>query len=507
MQKKKFSLVSVYKKDKLEKICKIFKKNNIEIISTGSTAKYIKKIGFNCLTVKQFTKFEEILDGRVKTLHPSIHASLLYDRRNSDHLRLFKKLDFPEISFLIVNLYPFDEAIKSNISKKKCIEMIDIGGTALLRSAAKNFDSVTTISQVEDYEIFIKNMENNSGKTSLNFRKKMAIRVFRLTSLYDNLIFSWLDNSKNKLMFANFEKKILRYGENPHQRSFFYQDSSINNLFNNCIIQNKQLSFNNISDANSAYDCLNEFDRPTCVIVKHNNPCAVASYSNIKQAFLNAYNADPHSAFGGVVALNREVNEKISSLLLSKFIAIIIAPTYTKKGLEILKRKKNMIIIKTKNIDYDNELEIKSIRGGYLVQEKNTLVLSRKKISCKSIKNASKEQIDDLVFAFKVSKYVKSNAIVLARNQQTVGICSGQTSRVDSTKIAISKVSSKTKKLGFVAASDAFFPFIDSVKLLINNNCKAIIQPKGSINDYKIIDYINLKKISLYFSKYRLFRH
>ena len=221
-------------------------------------------------------------------MHPLLHASLLYDRKKNDHLRLFKKLNFPEISFLIVNLYPFEETIKSKKSKKKCIEMIDIGGTALLRSAAKNFDSVTTISQVEDYDLLIKNMENNSGKTSLSFRKSMAIRAFKLTSLYDNLIFSWMDNSKNNFILVNHEKKILRYGENPHQRSFLYKDKYDNNLFDDCITQNKQLSFNNISDANSAYDCLIEFNAPTCVIVKHNTPCAVASHSNIKQAFLKS---------------------------------------------------------------------------------------------------------------------------------------------------------------------------------------------------------------------------
>ena len=507
MIKKKFSLISVYKKDKLEEICKLFKKNNIEIISTGSTAIYIKKLGFNCLEVSNFTKFEEILDGRVKTLHPLIHASLLYDRKNKSHQKTFKKFNFPEISFVIVNLYPFAELINLTKNKKQLIEMIDIGGTTLLRSAAKNYDSVTAISTSDDYNIFIQNMKLNKGNTTLNFRKRMATKVFRLTSMYDNLILNWMENNNNNLMITNHKKQNLRYGENPHQKSFFYKKNLTINFLDNCLTQNKKLSFNNLSDINSAYDCLQEFQKPTCVIIKHNTPCAVASNININRAFLNAYNSDSTSAFGGIVAFNRKVDEKLSKLLQKNFIEIVIAPNYSKKGLSILKRKKRLIIINISKIKDNNNLEIKSLINGYLIQEKNLLKISKKIIKCKTKNKASAKQIDDLIFALKVSKHAKSNAIVLCSNQQTIGISSGQTSRIDATKIAVSKIPTKYKKIGFVAASDAFFPFVDGLKLLIRNNCKAIIQPKGSINDYKILDYANLKNTPLYFSKYRFFKH
>jgi len=506
MQKKRFSLVSVYNKANLEKICNLFKKNNINIISTGSTAKHIKKIGFNCYEVSHFTKFKEILDGRVKTLHPLIHASLLFDRNNKNHTKLFKKLHFPEINFVIVNLYPFEKALNNNSNKKKCIEMIDIGGPTLLRSAAKNFYSITVISDINDYEIFIKNIKQNFGKTSLNFRKKMSAKVFKLTSSYDKLISNWMNN-EDDLQIINHEKKTLRYGENPHQKSFFYKNKSKKNLFHNCFQQDKKLSYNNILDVNSAHECLNEFNEPTCVIIKHNIPCGVASDSKIEKAYLKAYNSDSTSAFGSIIALNRTINEKIANILVSKFFEIIIAPSFSQKSKEVLKRKKRLILIETEKISKDKKFEIKSVHNGYLVQEKNKIIFSKKYMKCVSNKKATDKQINDLIFAFKVSKHTKSNAIVLVKNKQTLGIGSGQTSRIGSTKIALSKIPKKFTKTRFVAASDAFFPYTDNVKLLIKKNCEAIIQPKGSINDNKIIDFTDSKKIPLYFSSYRFFRH
>jgi phosphoribosylaminoimidazolecarboxamide formyltransferase/IMP cyclohydrolase len=507
MHKQRFALVSVYNKSNLEKICDLFKKNNIEIISTGLTAKHIIRIGYHCFEVSSFTKFKEILDGRVKTLHPLIHASLLFDRKNKNHLKLFKKLNFPEINFVVVNLYPFEKTLMSSSNKKKCIEMIDIGGTTLLRSAAKNFNSITAISNINDYDIFIKNMKKNHGKTSMSFRKKMAAKVFEHTSSYDNLVSNWINKDNNNLKIINHEKKILRYGENPHQKSFFYKKKFNKNLFNNLLQQDKKLSFNNIVDVDSAYECLREFNEPTCVIIKHNMPCGVASDSKIEKAFIKAYNTDSISAFGGILALNRKINENISHFLVSKFFEVIIAPSFSKEAIKILQTKKKLILIETRKLHEENKMEIKSVHGGYLVQEKNTVVFSKNKMECVSNKKATDKQIRDLIFAFKVSKYIKSNAIVLVQNKQTIGIGSGQTSRIHSTKIALSKISSKFKKIGFVAASDAFFPFTDSIKLLVKKNCKAIIQPKGSINDHKIINYANIKKISLYFSNYRFFRH
>ena len=267
------------------------------------------------------------------------------------------------------------------------------------------------------------------------------------------------------------------------------------------------LSYNNILDANSAYECLNEFSEPTCVIIKHNTPCGLASDTNIYKAFLKAYNSDPISAYGGIVAVNRKINKSVSLLLISKFFDIIIATSFSKDSNKILKTKKNLILIETKNVHIENKSDIKSVNGGYLVQEKNKLTFSKSKMKCVSNKIATNNQINDLIFAFKIAKHAKSNAVVLVKNKQIIGIGSGQTSRINSTKIALSKISQKYIKTGFVAASDAFFPFTDSIKFLTNKNCKAIIQPKGSINDYKIINFANLKKISLYFSNYRFFKH
>ncbi len=511
MQKKRFALISVFNKTNLEKLCSLFKKINIEIISTGATAKHIRKIGYSCYEVSHFTKFNEILDGRVKTLHPLVHASLLFDRKNKNHIKLFKKLYFPEIIFVIVNLYPFEKSINNNINKKKCIEMIDIGGPALLRSAAKNYHSVTAISDVNDYDAFIQNINQNSGNTSLSFRKKLSSKVFNLTSSYDSLISSWMnnsnDNNDNDLKIINHEKKNLKYGENPHQKSFFYRNRFQHNLFKNYLHPDKMLSFNNISDVNSAYGCLNEFNEPTCVIVKHNIPSGVSSDTKIEKAYLKAYDSDPTSAFGGIIALNRNINENIAGILKSKFFEIIIAPGFSKKSIEVLKTKKRLILIKTQKINKDKKFEIKSVLNGYLVQEKNRVIFSKKNMKCVSNNKGTNKQINDLIFAFKVSKHTKSNAIVLAKNKQTIGIGSGQTSRIDSTNIALSKVPKKFKKIGFVAASDAFFPFTDNIKILIKKNCEAIIQPKGSINDHKIINFANLKKLPLYFSSYRFFRH
>ena len=511
MQKKRFSLISVYNKSNLKKICSLLKKNNIEIISTGSTAKSIKKIGYSCYEVSRYTKFDEILDGRVKTLHPLVHASLLFDRKNKKHTKLFKTLYFPEISFVIVNLYPFEKAINNNLNKKKCIEMIDIGGPALLRSAAKNYDSVTAICDINDYNAFIENINQNSGKTSLSFRKKLSSKVFNITSSYDNLISNWMkdsiDNYDNDLKITNHEKESLKYGENPHQKSFFYRNKFQHNLFKNYLQPDKKLSFNNILDINSACELLNEFIEPTCAIIKHNIPSGVASDSNIEKAYLKAYDSDSISAFGGIVALNRKINEKIASILISKFFDIIVAPGFSKKSIETLKRKPRLILIDIKKINKDKKFEIKSVRNGYLVQEKNRIIFSKKNMKCVSNKKATNQQINDLIFAFKVSKHTKSNAIVLVKNKQTIGIGSGQTSRIDSTKIALSKIPKKLKKIDFVVASDAFFPFTDNIKILIKKNCKAIIQPKGSINDLKIIDFANLKRLPLYFSNYRFFRH
>ena len=505
--KDQYALISVFDKINLNIVCKIFKKNNIKIISTGSTSKYIKKIGYKCISVSYLTKFKEILDGRVKTIHPKIHASLLYKRSDKNHNKSFKKLNFPTINFVIVNLYPFEKTIKSNKNNNdKAIEMIDIGGPALLRSAAKNYKYVTTISNPSDYKNLIHNMKQK-GRTTLDFRRKMASKVFSTTANYDATISKWFENKNIKRSSQKNNKEIkLRYGENPYQKASFIYKSASQNIIKN-IIQGKKIGYNNFLDIDAALNCLNEFTENACVIIKHNNPCGVAIGTSPLKAFQKALNCDQKSAFGGVVAFNRKIDEKLTKVLSRYFFEIIIGKNFTETSKKIFEKKEKLILINSQNILINKESEIRSINAGLLIQNKNLLKINDKIIKCVSLKKSNTKEKKDLIFALKVCKHVKSNAIVLAKNMQTIGIGAGQMSRVDSTKIALLKSDKKFKEKGFVAASDAFFPFNDSIKLLINNNCKSIIQPKGSINDKKVIDLVNKNKISLFFTNQRFFKH
>jgi len=505
--KDQYALISVFDKKNLNAVCKVFKKNNIKIISTGSTSKYIKKLGYNCISVSNLTKFKEILDGRVKTIHPKIHASLLYKRSDKNHIKSFNKLNFPSINFVIVNLYPFEKTIKLHKSNNdKTIEMIDIGGPALLRSAAKNYKYVTTVSSPSDYKNLINNLKRN-GETTLEFRSKMATKVFSTTANYDAIISKWFENKNNKKSSQKNNLEIkLRYGENPYQKASVVYKSASQNINKN-IIQGKKIGYNNFLDIDAALNCLNEFSENACVIIKHNNPCGVATGNSSLNAFKKAFNCDQKSAFGGIVAFNRIIDEKLARVLSKYFFEIIIGKNFTKTSKKIFEKKEKLILINSQKILVNKENEIRSINGGLLIQNKNLLKISNKIIKCVSIKKSNQKEMKDLIFALKVCKHVKSNAIVLAKNMQTVGIGAGQMSRIDSTKIALLKSNKKLKEKGFVAASDAFFPFNDSVKLLINNNCKSIVQPMGSINDKKVIDLVNKNKISLFFTNQRFFKH
>jgi len=502
---KKYALISVYDKKNLKKICETLTKYNIGLISTGSTRKEIKKNGFICDSVSNLTKFKEILEGRVKTLNHNIHASILYNRKKQSHISTFNKLKFPIIDFVIVNLYPFERIIEETTNLKKCIEMIDIGGPALLRSAAKNFESVTAINNIDDYENFIKNLEINKGKTSLLFRKKMAKKVFITTYSYDSVIANWFSNNSG-INLNGYNAIKLKYGENQNQKSTFYHLLKDQSFFKSKI-QGKELGYNNILDINSGLDCINEFSDPTCVIIKHNNPCGISSNKSINNAFKDALDSDKVSAFGGVVIINRIIDKKLANLISKNFFEIIISTNYTKDAKSIFKKKPKLILIETSKLSKNNKNEITSVIGGYLIQEKNKKKIIKKDLFCMTNKKVNTNILNDFVFALKVSKHVKSNAIVLVKNKKTIGIGAGQMSRIDSTKLAIMKAKSLNKKMDFVAASDAFFPFTDNIKLLIKNKCKGIVQPSGSINDHKIIKFADNNNLPLYFTKYRLFKH
>jgi phosphoribosylaminoimidazolecarboxamide formyltransferase / IMP cyclohydrolase len=498
---KRNALISVYDKSSLEKICSVLKKFNIDIISTGATAKKIVSLGYKCKEISNLTKFKEILDGRVKTLNPKLHASILYKRNNPKHIKTFVKLKFPIIDFVIVNFYPFTKISNKEIAEKK-IDMIDIGGPSMIRSASKNFASVTTICDKKFYDPLIKELIKNKGVTSLSFRKKMAEKNFKLTSDYDLSIFRWFNQKDEK---KDIKKIKIKYGENPNQKAYYMSDSK-KNLFRSKLY-GKNLGYNNILDISEGLNCLNEFTEPTCVIIKHNNPCGVASDNNIKSAYLKAVESDPISSFGGVVLLNRKINLSIAKIINKNFYEIIVAPKFNNTSLEELKMKKRLIIINSSKLVQSHKLNFKSVNSGVLYQEFNSFKISKSKIKLVSEKKASDKIMDDMLFAYKVAKHVKSNAIVLASNKQTIGIGAGQMSRSDSTNIAIMKYKNSFKNKNFVCASDAFFPFTDNIKKLLKLKCKGIIQPGGSINDNQIINYAIKLKASLYFVKYRVFKH
>ena len=497
--KPKFALISVYDKIDLKKLCISLKKHNYKFISTGSTCKKIKSLGFDCIEISKITKFKEMLEGRVKTLNPRIFGSILYKRDNEKHIKEFENLKVPSISLVIVNLYPFKK-YSNNKDKDKIIEMIDIGGPSLIRAAAKNFKFITTVCNTKYYYQLINNLNRNNGDTNISFRKSMAAKTFRETSKYDNYINEWFSN-KNKIV--NYKTK-LRYGENPNQKSFILKDT-LKSIFD-FQISGKQISYNNIIDVDNGLKCINEFLEPTCVIVKHNNPCGVASSSTIEMSFKKAIDADKKSAFGGIVFFNRKVSKRLAKKLSSIFLEVIVAPDYESEAFKTLSKKKNMILLKISKFKIPKE-EFRSTLFGTIYQNLNADKINKNFFKLVAHKNVSKKILDDLVFSAKVAKHLKSNAIVLSKNKQTVGLGCGQTNRVDSLNIAIEKNKKNFNVKNFVCVSDGFFPFTDSLKLLNKNNCKVVAQPFGSMGDKDNIIYAKKNSLSLYFLKNRLFKH
>ena len=494
----KFALVSVYNKKNIKLLCDILSYYKIGIISTGSTYKKIVSLGYDCFEISKLTKFKEVLDGRVKTLHPKIYISILHRRNNEMHEKTFNKTNFPRIDYVIVNLYPFSKF--ENKSHKEAIEMIDIGGPTLLRSAAKNYEDITVISSPNDYQILKNNLNKNSGITDLAFKKKMAIKTFNLTFKYDKKIHDWF-TKKNTL-----NKIKLSYGENPDQKAVLIKDQ--NKSIIDYQIQGKKISYNNILDVDCGIDFLNEFDEPTTVIVKHNNACGVASSKTIKNSFIKAHNSDKKSAFGGVVLINRTIDKGFAKLLIRSFFQVLVAPGYTKDALEVFGLKKNLILLNSSKILKIKKKSYKSVRTGTLGQTINNQKLTNKNFEIVSRnKKISNRENEDILFAFRVVKHLKSNAIVIVKNKQTLGIGAGQMSRYDSTKIAVMKYKENFSLKNIVCASDAFFPFVDSLQLLLKNNCTCIVEPSGSVNDSKIIQFADKNNIKLVFSAIRVFKH
>ena len=498
-----YALISVQDKNKLYYICKILKKYKINILSTGGTSDKIKKLGFSTKKIKDITNFNEILDGRVKTLHPKIHGGILYDRKNPIHKKIIKKSKIPTINYVIVNLYKFKKTVKENKTHDECLENIDIGGHSLIRSAAKNYKYVNVLTNIKDYNKLEKELKKNKGETSFNFKKNLAKKAYKLIYDYDLQINKWFNKNDYKIKNKKFKK--LKYGENPHQKASILlkgQYPNFDKLYGN------EISYNNVNDVISAISCLNDLPNTGVVIVKHANPCGVACHSNISKALKKALKSDTRSSYGGVVALNKNIDDRIVKIFKNIFLDIIIAPNFTKDALNILKKKKVIILKLKKRKKLKTFKEIKSIPGGYLKQDFNNVIFNKKILKCVTTLKSTVKYIDDMIFAFIVAKHVKSNAIVLANDKQVVGIGAGQMSRVDAIDIALNKMRDNFGKMNpFVFASDGFLPFADNITLLKNTKCKGIIQPGGSKNDEILIKKANTLGIPMYFTGIRHFKH
>ena len=511
MKKIKSALISVSDKSNLKPLLDTLKKNNIKLISSGGTFKAIKKLKFKCLEVSSFTGSKEILEGRVKTLHPKIHAGILNKRKNKNHLKEMKTENFENIDLVVVNFYQFEKVLKKTKNHNKIIENIDIGGPTLVRAAAKNYNDVTVITAIEQYSELINELKVNKGCTSFKFREKMSSLAFTETAFYDSVISNYFSKISNiqfpekKVIHGNLIEK-LRYGENPHQESALYTQNKNLNIKK---IHGKSLSYNNYNDIFSALTISKSLPKNKgTVIMKHANPCGVSILDNKIDSFKSALACDPVSAFGGIVACNFIISRSLALELNKIFFEVIIANGFEKKALKILKTKKNLRLIDASKFSLNGTPRLNSINNSILIQTDDNKIFSKNDFRIVSKEKPSKLQFENLVFAFNICRFVKSNAIVLANNKSTIGIGSGQPSRVDSCQIAIDKMRKYINtKNEIVAASDAFFPFVDSIEKLVQSGVSAIVQPSGSIRDKEIIQFANSTGTILAFSKTRHFRH
>lgn len=515
------ALISVSDKNGIVEFAKALQELKIEIISTGGTAKAISEAGIPVIGISEVTGFPECLDGRVKTLHPNIHAGLLAIRSNQAHQEQLEKLSITPIDIVVVNLYPFKQTVcKEGVSRAECIENIDIGGPTMLRSAAKNYQDVTVIVDPADYEKVLKELKEN-GEVCQRTKFYLSAKVFQHTAHYDALIASYMAKEAELPRFGDtltltFEKaQDMRYGENPHQMAAFYKEiGNTKGLLTNAIqLHGKELSFNNINDTHGALELLKEFEEPTVVGCKHANPCGVGSGITIYEAYKKAYEADPVSIFGGIVVANGEIDEKTAEEINKIFVEILLAPSYTKEALEILKQKKNIRIMQLEDISVkqpEDAIDIKKVSGGILVQETDNCLYDESALEVVTVRRPTEKEMEDLKFAWKLVKYTKSNGIAIGKNKQSVGIGPGQVNRIWACEQAIAHgiahLGEETVK-GASLASDAFFPFPDCVEACAKAGITAIIQPGGSVRDKESIDACNRYGITMVFTGMRHFRH
>lgn len=500
----KTALLSVSDKTGLLEFAKQLREHGVNIISTGGTAKTLQDAGIELKLVSDITGFPEIMQGRVKTLHPKIHGGILGKR--DKHQDEADEHGIPWIDLVVCNLYPFQYVIqKENTTLETAIENIDIGGPAMIRAAAKNFSWTTVITTPSDYHIIAEELQVHKG-VSYQCRKDLAQKAFAHTASYDSNIYNYLnhDNMPEHLLLAADKLENLRYGENPHQQAAIYKTQG-HGLLSTKKYQGKELSYNNIGDTEAALECLNEFQGPTCVVVKHANPCGVSQAADLFTAFKQAFEADSKSAFGGIIALNQNCTKQIAEYLRQVFFEIIIAPSFDKGALDLFAKKKNLRVLELPDLKkHSAKLKIKSLSDGFLVQTPDDHTLEKSKLELVTSTNINDEIMDDLIFSWKVAKHVKSNAILIADKKTTLGVGAGQVSRVDAVEIALKKAGEFEHA---VLASDAFFPFRDSIDSLANKNIHAIIQPGGSVRDEEVIAACNELGIAMVFTGKRCFNH
>ncbi len=516
----KQALISVSDKTGVIDLARALHQSGVTLISTGGTARLLQDENLPVIEISDYTGFPEMLDGRVKTLHPKVHAGILARNDLPEHRTAMEKSNFMDIELVVVNLYPFTSTIaKANCSLEEAIENIDIGGPTMVRAAAKNYQKVTVITDPSDYPALLEEMAVNKGTIEQSSRFKFAQKAFSHTAAYDSAISNYLtainaDQSHDQfpaVLNLNFNRlQNLRYGENPHQQAAFYRDTQYTPgaLANYRQIQGKALSYNNIADTDAAWECVKSFDDPACVIIKHANPCGAAAAENILEAYQHAFATDTTSAFGGIIAFNRALDEETADAVLKQFVEVIIAPEVTAKARLALARKNNIRVL-TVPLDHANHtFDMKRIGGGLLVQTPDSYRLALDELKQVTQKQPTQQQMHDLLFAWRIAKFVKSNTIVFCRNNQTLGIGAGQMSRVDSARIA----AIKAKEAGFdlngsVVASDAFFPFRDGLDVVVEAGAHAVIQPGGSIRDDEIIAAADEQNVAMVFTGVRHFRH
>ena len=509
----KNAIISLSNKEGIKDLLKLLKKFRVNLISSGGTYKFIKKLGYECTEISDYTNFPEILDGRVKTLHPKIYAGIL-SKRNKKHTKDLKKFNFKEIDMVICNFYPFEFFLKKSSNHEKILEKIDIGGPTLVRAAAKNYKDVVVVSSINQYHSLKNELLRNNGSTSLDFRRRLSLEAFHETGYYDSVISSYFNKiTKNKFPEKKliFGRKVedLRYGENPHQKAAIYSSGPQTNFRQ---LSGKKLSYNNYNDIYAALNISKSLPKNRgTVIIKHSNPCGVSIEKNKIKSFKLAFDCDPISSFGGIVCCNFKIKKLMAVELNKTFFEIVISNGIEKKALKILKKKKNLRIIDASRINVDiAQQQMVTHLDNINIQSIDNFKLRKMDFKVVSKVKPNKKEFDELIFAFNICRYVKSNAIVLAKNFTTVGIGTGQPSRIDSCEIAIRKMKkfSLDKSGGsLVAASDAFFPFTDGIEKLAIAGVKSIIQPSGSIRDKDIIKFADKIGISLVFSKTRHFRH